>query len=148
MTFFFIVLCLKQKQTIMMFFSLIRSYWRGILISLCIIYLSSTSPSNFEKISVPVFEGLDKTIHFLMYFGLAIACTLDFRYNKRQANNNLCFIAYCIVYPFLLGGILEIVQWQFIPLRAGSLFDILANGTGIAIGYLVMKFLIKNRNNN
>ena len=132
----------------MMLLSFFRSYWRGILISLCVIFLSSTSPSDFEKIPVPVFDGFDKIVHFLMYFGLTIACTFDFRHNKQQTNNKLYFSVYCIGYPFLLGGILEIVQWQFIPLRTGSRFDIIANLVGIVIGYLVMKYLIKNRTNN
>ena len=126
----------------MMFSSFIQSYWRGFLIGLCITYLSTASASGLEKVPVPVFEGIDKTIHFLMYAGLTVACMFDFRRNKRNKHTKLYFGIYCFLYPFLLGGILEIVQWKFLSDRTGSWYDMIFNTLGIIVGYLLMKFLV------
>ena len=124
--------------------SFFRLYWRGILVGLAIIYLSLAPPSGFEKIPIPVVKGMDKAVHILMYLGLTIACVLDVRFSRKPLSDRIRVI-YCVFFPLLLGGILEIVQWKFTTYRIGSWFDMLANVSGIAAGYFLMKLLMYKR---
>jgi len=119
-------------------------YWRGILVSLAIIYLSLAPPSGFEKIPVPSIDGLDKVAHFFMYFGLTIACILDIRFSRRSISNKIKII-HCVLFPLLLGGMLEIIQWQFTTYRSGNWFDMLVNTLGVAAGYFLMLLLMYKR---
>jgi VanZ family protein len=118
--------------------SFFRQYWKSALLVLCIVYLSLASPSGFEKIPVPTFEGADKIVHFLMYLLLTIVFFVDFR----KSRQHLHIFVQCAVFPFLLGGLMEILQWQFTAHRSGDYFDLLADVAGIAAGYLLMKTLI------
>ena len=128
-------------MTIQSFF---RCYWRGILVSLAIIYLSLAPPSGFKKIPISTVEGLDKVAHFLMYLGLTVVCVLDIRFSKKTISDKIR-IGYCILFPLLLGGIVEIIQWKFTTYRSGNWFDMLANMLGIAAGYFLMLLLMYKR---
>ena len=128
----------------MAIYTFFRCYWRGTLVSLAIIYLSLAPPSGLKKIPIPTVEGLDKLAHFLMYLGLTVVCVLDIRFSKKIISNKVKII-YCILFPLLLGGIVEIIQWKFTTYRSGNWFDMLANMLGIAAGYFLMLLLMYKR---
>ncbi len=84
----------------------------------------------------------DKVVHVLFYLTLCLSWLFYFR--AKQKIKQKFIIAFGI---FVYGIIIEVLQSDFTTYRTGSLFDVLANTVGIAIGLLVFeklyKFLIK-----
>ena len=90
---------------------------------------------------MPVVDGMDKVVHFFMYLVLTVACVLDIHFNKNSLSDKIK-ISYCILFPILLGGILEILQWKFTVSRSGDWFDMLADTLGVVVGYFLMRLLM------
>jgi VanZ like family. len=119
----------------------ILSYWKSIGITACILYLSFAPASTFK--SIPTFENEDKLIHFLMYFGLAAVLLYDYtKTNKNQNATHPAFVLICLVYPSVLGGLIEVLQPMYFN-RSASWFDFMADVIGVLSGWLIMKILIK-----
>lgn len=116
--------------------NLVRLYWKSFFVVMCILYLSFASPSTFKKI--PTFDNEDKLVHILMYAGLTAVLIFDFRNHKKE--NNLCsiFVFACLLFPSILGGIIEIIQPTFFAPRTGSWGDFLADIIGVFAGWLFM----------
>ncbi len=122
--------------------SFFRQYWKSILISLSIVYLSLAPPSEFKNVpEVIAFVGSDKIVHFLMYFALTIVAVYDFK----KSRNVLNIFVQCAIFPFLLGGTMEVLQHFFTVHRSGDWLDLLANTVGIATAYLLMKFIKRKK---
>jgi VanZ family protein len=122
----------------------ILSYWKSIGITACILYLSFAPASTFQ--SIPTFENEDKLIHFLMYFGLSAVLLFDYtRANKSKNTTNPVFVLICLVYPSLLGGLIEILQQMYFG-RSASWFDFIADCSGVLSGWLIMKLIVKKFN--
>jgi len=84
----------------------------------------------------------DKWIHGTIYFLSASLIILALvRYNLRT---NLSIKAAVIVFLFclLFGGLIEIIQSEFISRRNGDWFDFWANNTGAAISVLLWSFIL------
>jgi VanZ family protein len=114
-------------------------YWKSISVIACILYLSFAPPSTFEK--VPTFEGIDKMIHFFMYLALSVVLILTYQKSKKQ--NTLRFIAMVVVFPCLLGGIIEILQPLFFFPRTASWDDWLFDIAGVLVAWFGKKYLVK-----
>lgn len=109
-------------------------YWKSISVLFIILYLSFASPSTFKKI--PTFENEDKLAHLLMYAGLAFILALDFQNHKKTNNITFTFVLICILFPAIIGGIIEILQpLLFIP-RSASWLDLLFNIIGVFLGWI------------
>ena len=102
-----------------------------LLIYSLLIFFLSTLPLPEQKTQVP---SLDKIIHMLIYFFMAILALRSFR----KLNNPL---AKSFLYTFCFGLIIELVQY-FIPYRGFDLYDILANSLGLFLGlFFYRKFI-------
>jgi VanZ family protein len=119
----------------------IRSYWKSISVICCILYLSFAPPSTFK--GIPTFENEDKLIHFLMYSGLTLMLIYDLRNNKKVYHNFRNFIFVCVVFPCLLGGLIEILQPTFFAPRSASWADFFCNDAGVIMGLTTMQLLRK-----
>jgi VanZ family protein len=107
----------------------------------CIFYLSFASPSTFK--SIPTFDNEDKLVHVLMYFGLVLILILDFNSAfKKKKLKPFVFISLCIIFPIILGGLVEIFQPMFFSPRTASWFDWYADIVGVLIAWGGM-YLIK-----
>lgn len=87
---------------------------------------------------------MDKWTHFVMYGGLACAAWFDIYRSKAQVPmTRKIFLA--IVYPTLLGGLMELAQAHLTTCRNGDWLDFIANTIGVAIaipiGLVIKKVL-------
>lgn len=123
----------------------LSAYWKSILITLGILYLSFASPGTFKSVPVPRIPHFDKLIHILMYTVLSVVLVYDFwqKYKEQRINRKFLFI--CILYPILLGGLVEIFQEAFFKPRSADWFDWFADIIGVFIGWAIMRLILKNR---
>lgn len=118
---------------------LIFRFWKSIIITLGILYLSFAPPSTFN--GVPSFNYEDKLVHFLLYSGLT--CLLIYDFNKNRNYTKLAFVLICIAFPIILGGLVEILQPLYFAPRTAEWFDWFSDIAGVLVGWLSMHFLRK-----
>lgn len=96
----------------------------------CIAALSLLPPKDLPQ--VPLFEGVDKVVHFLMYFIFSMLFSWAI---KTELNYKRLFF----IIPVTIGwGILmEIMQLEMHLGRSFDLYDILANSIGVFVGILL-----------
>lgn len=103
-------------------------YWRSILCSIVIVILCFIPGDELAQpeFDIPFF---DKIAHFYFYFFLSLI--IQYEVKNKIRLKHYCFI---FIYAMALGGLIEIVQENFIIERSGSFFDLIADllGTGIA----------------
>ena len=116
---------------------IIKNYWKSLLISSIIFYISIIRSSPFQ---LPPFPYQDKLIHFIMYFSL----TAVFFYDTKQGKNkvkNAVLILIALVIPICYGACIELLQDAYFYPRTASWLDFLANTTGSITAFLLMHFL-------
>ena len=81
---------------------------------------------------MPLFEGADKVIHFLMYFGFSLLFCWSV---KTELNYYRLFL----IIPGTIGwGIfMEIMQYNMHIGRSFDVYDILANSMGVVAGVII-----------
>jgi VanZ family protein len=122
--------------------NLILHFWKSLIITAGILYLSFAPPSTFK--GIPTFENEDKLVHLLMYAGLT--CTLIFDYWKSSKSitfTTLSFILICVAFPIILGGVVEIIQPMYFAPRTADWFDWFSDIAGVLLGLMCMQFLKK-----
>lgn len=105
----------------------------SIIIALIIMYLSLANAHTFDRVTFFNIPEFDKFVHFSMYFGLMSVIILE---NRRSINDNKRLFLTGLI-PFGYGVLLEIIQSLFTITRTGSVFDALANTTGIIVSILI-----------
>ena len=141
------------------------SYWKSILVTIGILYLSFSPPSTFESVPrISQFPHSDKVIHFAMFFVLTAVLIYE-RANERKRetstkNKNILenknsrlrafapssirpFVLLCFVFPIALGGIIEILQEMFFKPRSAEWLDWAADIAGVLAAWAV--FLIARK---
>ena len=119
---------------------LFRIYWKSLLVAIVIAYGSLTSGENLPESSLLSIPHADKIMHALMYAALSL---LILAANKRlEIQNNQ---AYTITFAILYGSCMEWLQMTLTQTRQGELLDIVANLTGVLLGWILFKFLGKKR---
>ncbi len=119
--------------------NLFKDYWKSILFTLLIFYLSFAKPASFKDLNV--INLTDKTAHYLVYVAYGMVLIFDF-VRKNKSNYSLfSFIVFCIISPILLGGIIEIIQETFFKPRSAEWIDWLADIFGIFTAWAIMHFL-------
>lgn len=115
----------------------ILSFWKPIL-WLSIILVLSLIPGN-KLPGIPLFPHIDKVVHALMYFGLAV---LLVRPLKRLPGSRpyLWSVMICLV----IGTAVEYSQAYLTVNRSGSFYDELANVLGAIMGVVFYHLLIRN----
>jgi VanZ family protein len=96
----------------------------------CIVTLSLLPPQDLPEL--PLFEGVDKVVHFLMYFIFSVLFCWAI---KTELNYYRLFL----IIPVTIGwGIfMEILQFNMHIGRSFSWYDILANTVGVACGVII-----------
>lgn len=117
--------------------NIVKNYWKSIAVIICILYLSFASPSTFKKI--PTFTYEDKLVHLLMYAGLTFVLIFDFVQTAITNRKKLVFVLICLIFPIVLGGVVEIMQGMFFAPRSPSWIDWIANTIGVFLGWLSFK---------
>jgi len=115
----------------------------SIVVALIILYLSLASSDTFKNVPFYDIPYLDKIVHFAMYFGLMSTIIFD---NRKTIKSNRQLILIALI-PLFYGILMEILQATLTVSRYGSIYDVMANSTGIItsiIFWLMIKRFIKN----
>lgn len=98
-----------------------------------------------EEIPKGLKDMNDKVIHAgIFFFTASLIILASLRYNlKRRLKPARYFGIFflCIAY----GGIIELLQYYYVPMRSGDWFDFWANNTGALIAVLCWSFLSGRR---
>ncbi len=81
----------------------------------------------------------DKYLHFIAYFGLSTLWYFALRDRIQKKVFNF-FVSLALI---LYGIILEVLQSGLTTYRTGDLYDALANTTGVLVGLVLFKRIIK-----
>ncbi|HRZ99045.1 MAG TPA: VanZ family protein [Paludibacter sp.] len=115
------------------------TYPKSILVTLLILFLSFSPPSNFEKLpDLNLFNHFDKFAHYLMYLVLTFMLIFESRNDKITKLEPFTLALICIVFPVILGGVIEILQKYLFPPRSAELIDWLANIAGVLTAWFLM----------
>lgn len=115
-------------------------YWKSMIFTACILYLSFAPPSTFK--GIPTFENEDKLVHLFLYTVLTCILIFDFRqYTRRKQTSRLTFILICIILPVFLGGAIEILQPMYFAPRTAEWFDWFSDIAGVLLGWSVINLI-------
>jgi VanZ family protein len=110
------------------FNSFFYAYWRSIFIASVIFVLTTFTISDL--IVSPEFPliGRDKIDHFVVFYIFSSFLIVDLQLNTRFSLWQTILLVFVIC--MTVGGTTELIQHWLLPLREGSLFDMLANMLG------------------
>ena len=117
----------------------IKKYPLSLLTIVAILFLSLFNPPKTKLDNV---SNIDKIAHVCMYGGLELIIWIE--YLRHHTNLNWIKILFLgIIFPIVLGGILEVAQMKLTLNRSGEWTDFLADGIGVLIGAAVGYFAIR-----
>lgn len=108
-----------------------------------VLYLT-LAPRPFGSVRIPLFEGADKVVHFMMFFAMAFAYHFDFRRGKKLVDEAR-FMGWIFVSLSAFGGLIELAQWKMRMGRSGDWYDLLADIAGAVYG-IILAWLISAKN--
>ncbi len=109
-----------------------------VVVSLAILYLTLV-PRPLPDVDLPLFPGVDKLVHAIMFGGLAGAVVLDWsRWRGRVSLSVGCLVVAALVSTFA-GGIIELLQLMMALGRGCELWDFVADGAGAFLGAWVAR---------
>ena len=108
-----------------------------------VLYLT-LAPRPFGSVRIPLFEGADKVVHFMMFFAMAFAYHFDFRRGKKPVDEAR-LMGWIFVSLSAFGGLIELAQWKMRMGRSGDWYDLLADITGAVYG-IILAWLISAKN--
>jgi len=118
---------------------ILKTYPLAILLLFAIVWLSLGTPpkSGLEGIS-----GIDKVVHFLMYFGLDII--IWFEYLRHHDTPNWKKLSlFAVIGPVAFSGAMEIAQMTLTSNRQGEWLDFFANSIGVIAATLFSWYCMK-----
>ena len=108
-----------------------------------VLYLT-LAPRPFGSVCIPLFEGADKVVHFMMFFAMAFAYHFDFRRGKKPVDEAR-LMGWIFVSLSAFGGLIELAQWKMRMGRSGDWYDLLADIAGAVYG-IILAWLISAKN--
>lgn len=108
-----------------------------------VLYLT-LAPRPFGSVRIPLFEGADKVVHFMMFFAMAFAYHFDFRRGKKPVDEAR-LMGWIFVSLSAFGGLIELAQWKMRMGRSGDWYDLLADIAGAVYG-VILAWLISAKN--
>lgn len=108
-----------------------------------VLYLT-LAPRPFGSVRIPLFEGADKVVHFMMFFAMAFAYHFDFRGGKKPVDEAR-LMGWIFVSLSAFGGLIELAQWKMRMGRSGDWYDLLADIAGAVYG-IILAWLISAKN--
>lgn len=104
-----------------------------------VLYLT-LAPRPFGSVRIPLFEGADKVVHFMMFLAMAFAYHFDFRRGKKPVDEAR-LMGWIFVSLSAFGGLIELAQWKMRMGRSGDWYDLLADIAGAVYG-IILAWLI------
>ena len=112
------------------------AYWPSLVVGAGIVYLSLFHAASLHlDVSNP-----DKFSHLFAYFVWTLCLTSDMWRNNVSFNRRLIW---AVLFPFLFGGAIELLQAYFFPPRAGEWLDWYADFSGIVLGFVLTDVLYR-----
>lgn len=108
-----------------------------------VLYLT-LAPRPFGSVRIPLFEGADKVVHFMMFFAMAFAYHFDFRRGKKPVDEAR-LMGWIFVSLSAFGGLIELAQWKMRMGRSGDWYDLLADIAGAVYG-IILAWLVSAKN--
>lgn len=108
-----------------------------------VLYLT-LAPRPFGSVRIPLFEGADKVVHFMMFLAMAFAYHFDFRRGKKPVDEAR-LMGWIFVSLSAFGGLIELAQWKMRMGRSGDWCDLLADIAGAVYG-IILAWLISAKN--
>lgn len=108
-----------------------------------VLYLT-LAPRPFGSVRIPLFEGADKVVHFMMFFAMAFAYHFDFCRGKKPVDEAR-LMGWIFVSLSVFGGLIELAQWKMRMGRSGDWYDLLADIAGAVYG-IILAWLISAKN--
>lgn len=108
-----------------------------------VLYLT-LAPRPFGSVRIPLFEGADKVVHFMMFLAIAFAYHFDFRRGKKPVDEAR-LMGWIFVSLSAFGGLIELAQWKMRMGRSGDWYDLLADIAGAVYG-IILAWLISAKN--
>lgn len=108
-----------------------------------VLYLT-LAPRPFGSVRIPLFEGADKVVHFMMFFAMAFAYHFDFRRGKKPVDEAR-LMGWIFVSLSAFGGLIELAQWKMRMGRSSDWYDLLADIAGAVYG-IILAWLISAKN--
>lgn len=108
-----------------------------------VLYLT-LAPRPFGRVRIPLFEGADKVVHFMMFLAMAFAYHFDFRRGKKPVDEAR-LMGWIFVSLSAFGGLIELAQWKMRMGRSGDWYDLLADIAGAVYG-IILAWLISAKN--
>ncbi len=108
-----------------------------------VLYLT-LAPRPFGSVRIPLFEGADKVVHFMMFLAMAFAYYFDFRRGKKPVDEAR-LMGWIFVSLSAFGGLIELAQWKMRMGRSGDWYDLLADIAGAVYG-IILAWLISAKN--
>ena len=108
-----------------------------------VLYLT-LAPRPFGSVRIPLFEGADKVVLFMMFLAMAFAYHFDFRRGKKPVDEAR-LMGWIFVSLSAFGGLIELAQWKMRMGRSGDWYDLLADIAGAVYG-IILAWLISAKN--
>ncbi len=122
------------------------------VVVLAILWLT-LAPHPLPDADVPLFPGVDKVVHALMFGGLAFAWMFDIVLSRLKRGGHsrgrclagfrrtmLAAIACCVG---LFGGVIEVLQWLMGLGRGMELGDFIADCLGAVVAVIISPYIIR-----
>lgn len=112
--------------------SIASRYPFSIIVLCLLLFLSFMNTSGF---SLPKAHYADKWGHFIMYLGTSCVFWLEWLKSHRLDRPSvLKGSLFCVLFPILLGGLIEVGQNYLTVIRSGEMLDFIANTVGVLVG--------------
>ena len=108
-----------------------KYYPYSILITVIVCYLSLFNPS---EMGIENFNIWDKLVHTIMYFGVSSVFWFEYLWNHYKKPHTSGMLLFTMVFPVVLGGVLELAQEYLTECRSGEWVDFIANSLGVIFG--------------
>jgi VanZ family protein len=112
---------------------MIRKNILSIAVAFIIAFLSLASAERIHDFSSLNFRGLDKIVHFIMYF--VFMSVILFENRNRLIRAVSVFLIGLI--PFIFGSVMELLQSLITTSRSGSIYDLFFNLAGTLFSIIV-----------
>ncbi|WP_343305055.1 VanZ family protein [Chitinophaga niabensis] len=106
-----------------------------------ILFLCTLPGSSIPKISILDKLHIDKVVHFVLFGGTVILLAYGY-YKQNNGLSDLGLLSLVLVVT-LYGLAIEFIQKYLVANRSFDMMDVLADGTGAAMGALIFRWIGK-----
>jgi len=113
----------------------------ALLLAMLVLYVCII-PIDVSAVS---FQFSDKVAHVLAFAPIAFAVLWGFGKAFGYTNLTTNHLVFALLFAWLWGGMIELLQHYLIATRQGDWFDFLADGVGAAVGVLLYHLLARTQ---